>query len=317
MCMIPCLYTTQRNKKNKSWHDGYIKQNGSKKLILFDYEQKPISRFNIKELKEEMTVGIYMLQIEDQYLNANNLATFGNSSQKTETNVKKDQNTPMKGPEIVQNSTKTHSVLHAQKKFVSPIDDRPQPMIKRRSMNKVKDIIGINQYEVVKINNDPATNDNSESDDRKKIKKLDKISAGYVLQKRIKNVALCLKEYIKLLNGDTLDYAHKLCIDDLQKEMRNFSEKHYKYKKTLEKKKERSDFKNNIKVEDGDENEVAVGEVLKNLKEVESKYDDMVENKDRESLNDRTNEINKETRKQKGEKSSGRSSNEICDLLDD
>ena len=99
--------------------------------------------------------------------------------------------------------------------------------------------------------------------------------------------------------------------------MRNFSEKHYKYIKSLEKKKERSDFKNNIKVEDGDENEVAVGEVLKNLKEVESKYDDMVENKDRESLNDRTNEINKETRKQKGEKSSGRSSNEICDLLDD
>lgn len=186
--MIPCLYTTQRSKKVKAWHDGYIKYNTDKKSVLFDYEQKVIMRFNLKEIKEEINAGIYLINIED-------------------INKCKEEVINSKIPLII-----TDSNNNINKEFEVPINNKE--VLIRKNINTINK----KEIEVIKIPIEKTKRIITEEE------------AGFVIKKRVNNIIMCLKEYIKIMditNPSVL--KHKLIIEDLQNELKVFKEKHERY----------------------------------------------------------------------------------------
>lgn len=63
--MLPCIYTAQKNKKQKSWKDGYIRTGKNGCYFLHDHEKKVITSFKQKYLTNEFQIANYLIYIED------------------------------------------------------------------------------------------------------------------------------------------------------------------------------------------------------------------------------------------------------------
>ncbi|KCZ75800.1 hypothetical protein H311_03213 [Anncaliia algerae PRA109] len=96
--MQNCIYTKDIIKKSKTWLEGFIEKKENK-VILYDEEKKIISSKLLKEISQELRIGIYLVyvdnietmcndeSIKDQSIKRSKIER--NEVQKVENNIKK------------------------------------------------------------------------------------------------------------------------------------------------------------------------------------------------------------------------------------
>lgn len=65
--MLTCVYTSDKNKKYKSWKDGYIKINEDI-CILYDEFKVKLTSFKQKYFENDIETGMYLIYIEEQQI---------------------------------------------------------------------------------------------------------------------------------------------------------------------------------------------------------------------------------------------------------
>ncbi|KCZ81448.1 hypothetical protein H312_01120 [Anncaliia algerae PRA339] len=62
--MQNCIYTKDIIKKSKTWLEGFIEKKENK-VILYDEEKKIISSKLLKEISQELRIGIYLVYVDN------------------------------------------------------------------------------------------------------------------------------------------------------------------------------------------------------------------------------------------------------------